>query len=1858
MAIEKFLFDHMTQFPPILLNDPDIPGYLDFDALRILGRDHIAKLSGTIWSDHNVHDPGITIMEVLVYAIMDLGYRNQLPDEELFAQSTSNDLSDDNFFTAAQILSCNPLTVNDFRKLILEVKGVRNAWLEISEESELPLGINCEESELEYADGNDKNLAPLRIKGLYRVCLELESREILNLIKREEGTIIKEVRQILLEHRNLGEDFIEISVLGEQEIGVCADIEITSNADPEETMVKVMEVISRFLSPTIPYYTLEQLLAKGKTMDEIFEGRPLRMNGHGFIDTEDLETSDRITEIYISDLYQKIIALPEVRGIKEFALQGFIDGDATERQPQKWCLKIKEKHRPVLSTSMLDITFYKNVLPFTPDKRKAVDRFKKRLSNVEKAQLQPYQRDFSPPLGKFRQDLADYRSIQHDFPVVYGIGEGHLSPSATNTRQAQALQLKGYLLFFDQLLTNYLGQLANIRNLFAHTPEAKRKPENKRTYFAQPLSDVPKVEQLIRFYDEESTSNLAAEKIAFWLGDIDELLKELTAIDIPERLGLPLEDKEKFLRQYPDKLSQFFHLSHKDLMGFIKLPTSPERRDSLLQDIVADFSAGKISLEIQENFLTKELFVVARNRSGKPVLKSPNYCKKREELEAVLDDFRIFGGLPEAYRSNFRILEKQKKFTFDLVRNALNYWTYLNQIQESQEDYFNRRNVFLNHLLARFAEHFTDYVLLMFALNGRRHDMEKIVHDKSNFLSQYPEISRNRGRGFNYGNPKGAWNTDNISGFEKRLTAMLGIPDFKRHSLSNFEIVGRSKVFRYRIYADGVAIFHSAYAYETKGEAEHALKDIYDLAKSVENYEKIDCCLLNAFTFKLVASPNNGAIHLGAYPSADARDQAIQSLTTALKPVINITPAVTTIDPTIRLSMPTISTNPPGTDEQPPSVDDALSYSRSSENPIAQPDLYSGNIYVKTEDRDFLYSNSINGYRLVDENNLCAQYPNLLEASQHAKVRSGLLKNLDHIDQQYSALCMGASKVVHKTDGKYYFHLVDQRKDTVLWRSHEGFQGAEQAYEAFRLSFFKIVELARSARNFIEVKDPEGQTVQLLLSKKREILAEVPPEALSEGTIEEIKTIRLLHAQRFPIRRSFEIQALKKGVQTDEEKSVIPCPESTEEQDRFGFLLYSLAGDSIDWISTGSNSNPEDAWFGFLRCLELIKNDENWLKVEDPESDKVIIGIGEILLESQFHYAGKANTWQGNKDFTDHFKEEGAFSRFTDFWNNCKYSFQVTSRDFRLAVHPYQYNTSIERGLVLDCLRKSAMQWSHPFTKVVVSTPPQNNNSYPFYWIVGTCYWNKKDDGNDIKEKLWQVKGKEPFVREDEVKKAFRKQHIAIMNLAREAKNYSFKEGNGKCVVELLDKFGKMVAQIPEEVDLSNQNKRLIEIEKRVRCARAFPIIETPLGYRFEIYDFNFDHRQLLRMAAGLIQGNSYDQYCIPPPNNRSGSTNPLQEIEPKLSRVKTVSTKPWEFTNPSIVENEPIAEATGISDCKEEEKQLMLKHIKEKVRGGIVWESIRTFNTLEKVQCVVDWLADKAYLFRQLDSYYLTQKENTNCYSFELVNPEEVLAISPRQFTLASDCASAMERARTKINVEGLHLIEHVLLRPVKKTVDTDLVDLGFLPENMRSKNRQEKDKKSQKIRYSETDPIFLQQAGNKTSNSITNGLLPIRVEPDHCEKVADSTKTDDGLFDYFIRGADPYSFQVSIIIPYWPQRFQNIDFRTFFESTVLRELPAYVVPRIIWSNPEDLKKFEYFYQAWLSAKSKFIESQLDETSSNETIAEASQAKENLEITQRRLIYFLFQEMINEFPSARFQGGGAVTEGPSRVVLEKTMLL
>lgn len=112
--------------------NPVYPPSMDWPLLRREGIKHIERLGSAIWTDYNAHDPGITLLELLCYAITDLGYRSNFSPADLF--STGDGV---NFYTAQQVLPNDPVTALDLRRVLIDIPGVRNAWVERMEEPEV-----------------------------------------------------------------------------------------------------------------------------------------------------------------------------------------------------------------------------------------------------------------------------------------------------------------------------------------------------------------------------------------------------------------------------------------------------------------------------------------------------------------------------------------------------------------------------------------------------------------------------------------------------------------------------------------------------------------------------------------------------------------------------------------------------------------------------------------------------------------------------------------------------------------------------------------------------------------------------------------------------------------------------------------------------------------------------------------------------------------------------------------------------------------------------------------------------------------------------------------------------------------------------------------------------------------------------------------------------------------------------------------------------------------------------------------------------------------------------------------------------------------------------------------------------------------------------------------------------------------------------------------------------------------------------------------------------------------------------------------------------------------------------------------
>ncbi|MBL7826231.1 MAG: hypothetical protein JNJ57_06330, partial [Saprospiraceae bacterium] len=188
------------------------------------------------------------------------------------------------------------------------------------------------------------------------------------------------------------------------------------------------------------------------------------------------------------------------------------------------------------------------------------------------------------------------------------------------------------------------------------------------------------------------------------------------------------------------------------------------------------------------------------------------------------------------------------------------------------------------------------------------------------------------------------------------------------------------------------------------------------------------------------------------------------------------------------------------------------------------------------------------------------------------------------------------------------------------------------------------------------------------------------------------------------------------------------------------------------------------------------------------------------------------------------------------------------------------------------------------------------------------------------------------------------------------------------------------------------------------------------------------------------------------------------------------------------------------------------------------------------------------------LPRYRLMPVDAGECgpYSFQIVDTCCILAQSPLCFSEASMRDAAMNRLRECVHDEGMHLLEHILLRPQPGDPNCDR----------------------------EQDP----------SSKNPKCFLPVCPDTD-CDNLTwvkdpNSECSSERQENTYIPFSDPYSFWVTITLPAWMGRFQRPEAKALMEYLLRKEAPAHIALNIKWLSPRQLCGFENKFHQWLNTK------------------------------------------------------------------------
>jgi hypothetical protein len=729
--------------------NPTVPESSNYQLLRQKGLEYIQQLGSKLWTDYNIHDPGITMLEALSYAITDLGYRTSLDIKDLLALISPETADADiqypadkrqAFFTARNILTVNPWTTDDFRKLLINIDGIKNGWLFCRDCpcEAFYLYANCKKSILQY-DSNEHKVA---IKGLYDVLLEFE----------DEG-----------KSGNLNSGKIKYNFSypnGLQYARATIEMRLPSWAKLEEDKAKYKS----FRNPdsVISAITVPFIISGNKA------------------DATDIPASPET--VLDNALRGPVFATLEV------IFQPDKNDPATETitfddVPLTVWFRNTEERRALelddLKTVIIDTT--------------ASGIFPKYLEKIKTADL---------IIAEAKKELHSHRNLAEDYCTIGAIEVADIGVCFDMEVEAQA-DIEAILGEAYYLIDQYFSPDLRFYSL--------RQLMDEKV----PVDEIFEGPALRNGFIKNDELEKATLPTVLYCSDIINLLMDLPGVISIKNFALTRYDEDGFLVEsqpwsmdVPHNHQPRLYIEASKALVFKNglpfLADSNELTDTM-QVIKGKHSQPKFSVlendlpvphgtyyDLQAYFPVQHSlpFTYGVGYDGLPESAGDLRKAQAKQLKAYL---LFFEQLLVNYLS--QLSHVQDLFAVDETVNHTYFSRFidtaeiagladlydgldpvvLQDMTENNDTFLDRRNRFLDHLLARFSETFNDYALMLYSYTDDMDIAEQqLIDNKISFIRNFPEISSNRARSFNYKDAGLVCSNENLAGLTKRIQLLLG----------------------------------------------------------------------------------------------------------------------------------------------------------------------------------------------------------------------------------------------------------------------------------------------------------------------------------------------------------------------------------------------------------------------------------------------------------------------------------------------------------------------------------------------------------------------------------------------------------------------------------------------------------------------------------------------------------------------------------------------------------------------------------------------------------------------------------------------------------------------------------------------------------------------------------------------------------------------------------------------------------------------------------------------------------------------------------------------------------------------------
>ncbi|CAI1526506.1 hypothetical protein [Serratia plymuthica] len=454
---------------------PAVKDAIAFDALWQQAHEKVTALSGEIWTDTGDHDPGVTLLQSATWNCSDLSYRASLSLNDLLTHQDRNTLFPEEF-GPEQVLTCNTVTAEDYRRALLDLHSSDIDTLNTDEQDFLFSDIslikepedssfhwwyNAEKREYSFTEPTvtqPEDKTKLSLRGNLWLSV-VPTRYTQSLLPDNRAAVEQRLAEFLAAHRNLGEAVSRITWLQPATFSPQMTIELADNiSDINQVAVHIYQVTDAFLRPTVARYTTEQRRALGDADDAIFAGPKLK---HGWQQTAPSQITSGGYVLNLGPLVNLLLAIPGVASLSALSV-GTGDGHITAVAGDNWRWQVADGYYPLLwGAAPLDLLAMAGG-PLTLVSKGGI------RNTLDSEVMARYltQADLiitTPtvlPAGRFR-DQTRYIPVGQRLPECYALQQ----PDAVIDDKTRAVHQ--FLLPVDQLLADGTAELALLPILLA-----------------------------------------------------------------------------------------------------------------------------------------------------------------------------------------------------------------------------------------------------------------------------------------------------------------------------------------------------------------------------------------------------------------------------------------------------------------------------------------------------------------------------------------------------------------------------------------------------------------------------------------------------------------------------------------------------------------------------------------------------------------------------------------------------------------------------------------------------------------------------------------------------------------------------------------------------------------------------------------------------------------------------------------------------------------------------------------------------------------------------------------------------------------------------------------------------------------------------------------------------------------------------------------------------------------------------------------------------------------------------------------------------------------------------------------------